>query len=145
MDPLSIAASAIAFVGACRKLASGLKFLRDLSRAPEEITALTDELNDLQHVLLAVGLVVRKRKDNVLGELLSPLFAKVDRIIHELCDECGACPQRLKQDDEYLDQLKTQLLARFKWTRAKRRVGQLRKRLKIVRLDFANSLAAISL
>lgn len=146
MDPISIAASTIAFIGACRKLASGLRFLSDVSQAPKEVLALTDELHDLQHVLTAVGLVVRKRGDNILGSLLVPLFHKVDRIIHELCDVCGACPQKLKQDDEYYgEQLKIHLLARFRWTLAKQRVNELRERLKVLRLDFSNSLAATSL
>ena len=145
MDPLSIAASSIAFIGACRKLVAGFKFLRSLLRAPEEILALTDELNDLQNTLTAVYLVTRKRHDKVFEELLAPLFSRIDRIIHEICDTCGVCPHKLKEDDEQAEQLKGQLLARFKWTRAKSRVGELREQLKVIRLDFANSLAAISL
>ena len=145
MDPLSIAASSLAFIGACRKLATGLKFLRDLSRAPEEVLALADELTDLQNVLTAVALVTRKRQDTIFLTLLSPLFTKADRILRELCEVCGTCPHRLKEHDECTEQLKAQLLARFKWTRAKSRVGELRERLKIIRLDFSNSLATISL
>lgn len=145
MDPLSIAASCIAFTGACRKLASGLRFLRDVSRAPEEVLALTDELNDLQNVLTAVGLIARKRRDDFLGILLTPLFDKVDRIVVELCEMCGMCPQKLKEDEEFTEQLKLRLLARFKWTLAKKRVDELREKLKVVRLDFSNSLAATSL
>ena len=145
MDPISIAASSIALIHACRKLATGIKFLIDLSRAPEEILELADELSDLQNVVAAVSTIIRKRQDDILGVLLCPLFAKVDRILNEICDLCGACPQKVKEDNDYTEQLKIQLLARFKWTRAKKRVGELRERLKVARLDFANSLAAISL
>lgn len=147
MDPISITASAIAFVGACRKLVSGFKFLRDLSQAPEDILTLTDELNDLQNTLTAIGLVTRKHRDEFVGVLLAPLFQRVDHIIRELCRICGVCPERLKQveDDVYTEQLKFQLLTRFKWTREKGRVGELRERLKVVRQDFANSLATVSL
>ena len=145
MDPLSITASTLAFIGACRKLVAGFRFLKDLSRAPEEILALTDELNDLHNTLTAVHLVTRRHQDKLVGLLLTPLFVKVDGIIYELCDFCGACPQRMKEDGDYLEDLKLQLLARFKWTRAKNRVGELRERLKVLRLDFANSLAAIGL
>lgn len=145
MDPVSIAASSIAFISACRKLAAEPKFLRALSKAPDDVLALTDELNDLQNVLRAIHLVTRKRQDNVFGDLLAPLFAKVDRVIHELCDVCGTCPHQLKNDSEHAEQIKSHLLARFKWTRAKDRVGELRDRLKSIRLDFANSLATVSL
>lgn len=145
MDPISIAASTIAFVGACHKLASGLRFLSDVSHAPKEILALIDELNDLQNVLTAVGLVTRQRRDDILEKLLSPLFSQVDRVIYELCDLCGACPQKLKGDDDYGEQLRLHLLGRCKWTLAKNRVIELRERLRVVRLDFSNSLAATSL
>ncbi|KAK4691601.1 hypothetical protein P7C71_g5429, partial [Lecanoromycetidae sp. Uapishka_2] len=144
MDPLSITASAIAFVGVCRKLASGFRFLKDLSRVPQDILALADELDDLQNTLIAVSLVTRRRRDEFLEVLLSPLLKKVDEIFGELCALCGACSRRLKAEEDYAEQLKI-LLARFKWTQAKSRVGHLRERLKIVRLDFANQLAAATL
>ena len=147
MDPLSIAASAIAIVGACRKLVKGFKFLKELSRAPEDILALTDELNDLQNTLTAISLVTRDHRNEIVGVLLAPLFHKVEHIIRELCAICLVNPDRLNEveEDVYTEQLKIQLLTRFKWTRERRRVGQLRERLKIVRLDFANSLATVSL
>ena len=140
MDPVSIAASSITFISACRKLVAGLKFLRDLSRAPEEVLALTDELNDLQNVLTAVGLITCKRQDQIFGVLLSPLFGKVDLIIHELCDVCGACSQRLKEDEEYSEQLSHQLLARFKWTRGQKRVGEKILSLRPASRDWSGQL-----
>ena len=147
MDPLSITASAIALIGACRKLVKGFKFLKQVSRAPEEILALTDELTDLQNTLTAISLATRNHRNAFVGVLLAPLFHKVEHIIRELCSICSVCPNRLKEveDDVYTDQLKTELLTRFKWTRARRRVSELRERLKIVRLDFANSLATVTL
>ena len=147
MDPLSIATSAITIVGVCRKLVKGFEFLKTVSRAPEDILALTDELNDLQNTLTAIGLVTRNHRIEFIGVLLAPLFHKVEHIIQELCSICSICPDGLNEVEEsvHTEQLKFQLLARFKWTRERRRVGQLRERLKVVRLDFANSLATASL
>ena len=147
MDPLSITASAFAFVGACRKLVKGFRFLREVSRAPDDILALTEELNDLQNTLTAIGLVTRQRRNQFVGVLLAPLSHRVDHVIRELCGICGVCPDRLKdvEDDVDTDQLKFHFLTRFKWTREKGRVGELRERLKVVRLEFANSLATVSL
>ncbi|KAL8752310.1 MAG: hypothetical protein Q9184_005776, partial [Pyrenodesmia sp. 2 TL-2023] len=102
-----------------------LRFLSDVSHSPKEILALIDELNDLRNVLTAIGLVTQQRRDYSLDNLLSPLFSQVDRIIHELCELCGACPQKLKADDDYGEQLKFRLLARCKWTLAKGRVIEL--------------------
>ena len=152
MDPLSIAASAIAIVGVCRKLVKGFKFLKEVSGAPEDILAvtdelITDELNDLQNTLTAISLVTQNHRNEFVGVLLAPLFHRVEHIIRELCGICSVCPDRLNEEEEdvYTDQLKIQLLTRFKWTRERRRVGQLRERLRVVRLDFANSLATVSL
>ena len=147
MDLLSITVSAFAFVGACRKLVHGFKFLKELSRAPEDILALTDELNGLQHTLTAIGLATRQHRNEVVAVLLAPLFQRVDNVIRELCGLCGVSPEKLQEveDDVYTEQIKFQLLTRFKWTREKGRVGELRERLKVVRLDFANSLATVSL
>ena len=147
MDPLSITASAIAIVGACRKLNSGFKFLKEISRAPKDILALTDELNALQNTLTAIGLVTRDRHDDLVRFLLAPLFHRVDHVIRELCGICGVSPERLAEVEEtlYADELRLQLLTRFQWTRQKERVGQLREQLKVVRLDFANSLVTVSL
>ena len=147
MDPLSITASAFAIVGACRKLNSGFKFLKELSRAPKDILALTDELHALQNTLTAIGLVTRDRQNDLVRVLLTPLFHRVDHVIRDLCGICGVCPERLAEVEEnsYTDELRLQLLARFKWTRQKERVGRLREQLKVVRLDFANSLVTVSL
>ena len=147
MDPLSIAASAFAIVGACRKLNSGFKFFKELSRAPKDVLALTDELNAVQNTLTAIGLVTRHRHDDLVRVLLTPLFHRVDHVIRELCGICGVSPERLAELDEnlYTDELRMQLLTRFKWTRQKERVGQLREQLQVVRLDFANSLVTMSL
>lgn len=147
MDPLSATASAFAFVGACRKLVNGLRFLKEVSRAPEDILALTEELHDLQNTLTAIGSITRKHQNDFVGILLTPLFHRVDHVIRELCGICRVCPDRLKdvEDDVDTDQLKFHLLTRVEWTREKRRVGELRERLKVVRLDFANSLGTVSM
>ena len=81
----------------------------------------------------------------MLRDLLSPLFHKVDWIIEELCGLCGVCPRRLQEEKDHFERLKIRLVAPFKWTRAKDRVGELRAGLKLVRLDFANQLAAVTL
>ncbi|KAK3174833.1 hypothetical protein OEA41_002079 [Lepraria neglecta] len=133
MEPLSIATSAVCFVSACRRLAKGFKFLRELSRAPDDILALIEELDRLQTILTALDIVTQENRD---------------RIIKELCEIGGVAPQKLKEsgeDDAKMAQLKPQLLDRFNWTRAKRRVGELCESLKVLRLDFANSLAALNL
>ena len=144
---LSITASALALVGACNKLIQGITFLKGLSRAPEEILALSDELHALQNTLTAISLVMRDRRHELTGTLLAPLFPRAEHIIRELCDICGMSPERLAEVEEtvYTDDSKMQLMTRFKWAREKRRVRQLQERLRVVCLDFANALATVSL
>ena len=140
MDPISVTASAIAFIGACRGLITAFDKLKDVSRAPEDIMALKDELTGLQHTLTAVDLITRNRQDDFLEELLSPLFDRVHYIIEELCQLCGLSARRLREAG-YAKRLKVRVVARFKWARDKERVEKLRDQLTVVRLDFANHMA----
>ena len=48
-------------------------------------------------------------------------------------------------EDGYVEHLKIPMLARLKWTRDRQRIEKLRDRLKVVRLDFANQMAAVTL
>lgn len=144
MDPITLTTSAIAFIGACRGLIAAFDKMKDVSRAPEDIMALKDELTGLQDTLTAVDLITRNRQDDLLELLLSPLFHRVHYIIEELCQLCGSSARRLRED-EYAKHLKLRVVARFKWARDKERVEKLRDRLKVVRLDFANQMAVATL
>ena len=148
MEPLSITASVVSFVSACRRLAKCFKFLRELSRAPDDILALIEELDRLQTILTALDIVTQENRGDSIGAHFSCLFEQSDRIIKELCEIGGVAPQKLKEsgeDDNKMAQLKLQLQDRFNWTRAKRRIGELCGSLRVLRLDFANSLAALNL
>ena len=144
MDPISVTASAIAFIGACRGLIAAFDKMKDVSQAPEDIMALKDELTGLQHTLTAVDLITRNCQDDVLEVLLSPLFHRVHCIIEELCRLSGLSARRLRED-EHAKHLKFRGVARFKWARDKERVENLRDRLKVARLDFANQMAVATL
>lgn len=147
MEPLSIAASAVSFVSACRRLAEGFKFLRDLSRA-DDILALVEEIDRMQTILTALDIVTQEFRGYFIGAQFSCLFEQSDRIIKELCEIGSIAPQKFKEsgeDNNKMAQLEPQLLDRFNWNRAKRRAGELCESSKVLRLDFASSLAALNL
>lgn len=54
MDPLSIAASAIALLEATRRISKGLQRLIALKRVPELLLALNNEMSDLQVILAQI-------------------------------------------------------------------------------------------
>ena len=121
MDPLSITTSAIALVGACRKLNDRVHFYKSLSRAPEVISVLSDEVHALQNTLTAIGLAMRYyyADDDLAGARFAPLFHRVDLIVQESCDVCVIYPNGLAAEMEETgvstkQQRRLQLVTRFR-------------------------------
>ncbi len=145
MDPFSITIGTVTLIGVCGELIKGIELLRKASQAPQDISDLIDELNDFQNVLNAVKLVTQCRAKNELGDLLVPHFRKAQRVIEELSDICGIQRSEKGLDDDFSEICEPHKVSHFKWTRNKRRIAALRERLKIIRLDLANQLAAMTL
>ena len=155
MDPLSIAASTIALVGFCRKLSHGLATLKDLSRVPDEIAALLDELQDLRNVLATVCVVLDQRLsiEGLHGhtEELKSLLVKAGRITSSIATHCGITinqdsnPGPDKGQDSFSGPVLLDPLTRFRWLKDRRKIDNYRQRLKIVRTDIANHLASLNL
>ena len=148
MEPLSIVASTINLVDACSVLVKGFKILKQLSGAPKEIQALIEELNRLQQILTALDIVTREDRDGSIGRSFSILLEQSERMIKELCKIAGVSFHSLNEAGEVRDKMakvELQLRGKFEWYRAKRRVGELCEKLKVLRLDFANSLATLNL
>lgn len=146
MDPLSITASAVTFIGACRRLALGFDLLKDLSHATHDVRSLVEELAALQSVLTAINLVALKRQGPVSGLDLSHTFRKVDNILTELCKISGVPFECLKDGNEpEIERLRLQLRDRVRWACEKKRVALLCGKLKTVRMALANKLAGLTL
>lgn len=64
MDPLSIATGVITFVGACNALASTIKKLHHLRKAPKELEDLEDEITALRSSTESIGYLVQAQCNN---------------------------------------------------------------------------------
>lgn len=78
MDPLSIAASLIALIGAAEKIAVGIDKLASLRNAPASVLALNNELSDLRLVLREVEPLIEKHYDAIASERTTPVPAPGD-------------------------------------------------------------------
>ncbi|KAL8731479.1 MAG: hypothetical protein Q9181_004289 [Wetmoreana brouardii] len=155
MDPLSITASTIALVGLGLKLLKGLEILKDLSHIPDDISALIDELQDLQDVLAAVCVATKQRAS--VGGLrecsieLKSLLSKAGDIFASIANHCGitiSVQHDVGREDLGSSSGSTpnlDLLARFRWLKDRKKIDQYRRRLKVLRLDIGNHLASLSL
>ena len=64
MDPFSIATGVITFVGACNALASTIKKLHHLRKAPKELEGLEDEITALRSSTESLGYLVHTQCNN---------------------------------------------------------------------------------
>ena len=67
MDPLSIAASIVALIGAAEGIAVGINKLASLKNAPASVLALNNELSDLRLVLGEVQPLLEKHYQTTKG------------------------------------------------------------------------------
>ena len=67
MDPLSIAASIVALIGAAESIAVGINKLASLKNAPASVLALNNELSDLRIVLAEIQPLLEKHYTATAG------------------------------------------------------------------------------
>ena len=67
MDPLSIAASIVALIGAAESIAVGINKLASLKNAPASVLALNNELSDLRLVLAEIQPLLEKHYTATAG------------------------------------------------------------------------------
>lgn len=67
MDPLSIAASIVALMGATEGIAVGINKLASLKNAPASVLALNNELSDLRLVLAEIQPLLEKHYTAIAG------------------------------------------------------------------------------
>ena len=105
-DPLSIIASVIAVLGAAESAGKALNRIRDMTNAPDEILALSNEISDLTVVLKHVETYVTGANGAVISlehlEHLSLLvrraqskLAQLEQIMHDHLPVSGGANRRM--------------------------------------------------
>ena len=96
MDPLSISASIVALLGAARAAVNGLKKLRSIYHASNNLLALFNELSDFQVVLGALSSAITQRADiplesTLIGQNLAKLIDRAKIVTRKIKETTDAC------------------------------------------------------
>ena len=141
-DPLSIIASILAVIGAAESVGKTLNRIRDITNAPDEVLALSNEISDLTVVLKHVETYVTAADGAVISlenlEHLSVLakraqskLAQLERIMHNHLPEPGGANRRSS-------------LLRLQWALLKTKVDGLRVDLRDIKLSIVVQMTTVT-
>jgi hypothetical protein len=145
-DPLSILASVVTLMGACSTIAKDSdSLIRKFKDAPDELLALSNEINDFQAVLSEIrNACLSNPQGNVSGpalvghQLLTPLNDNVNRARAQL-DDLGKFMTSVTKHVNGSTDLR---VSRTEWFKKSRTLANKRERLKETRLQIHFRLAA---
>jgi hypothetical protein len=145
-DPLSVLASVVTLMGACSTIAKDSdSLIRKFKDAPDELLALSNEINDFQAVLSEIrNACLSHPQGNVPGpalvghQLLMPLSDNVNRAREQL-DDLG---RFLTSVTKHVDRSTDLSVNRLEWVKRSRTLAKKRERLRETRLQIHFRLAA---
>lgn len=134
MDPLSVAASVIAVIGAIHAGSKGLQVIYYNTRnAPKEVDILRHELSSLESSLRQIhGFLQQNLPDSSAAhiETLAECVTRADEQTKEINDLLVSPFIRIRR-------LSSANQTRFAWMQNKSKIANLRNGLQVVRLDLA--------
>ena len=125
MEPLSVAASVVAVLGAARRLSKGIGLLKAAKGAPESLDDLLSYLSGIEEVLLAIQDIPTEPSTispglaRVLGRTKAK-FVEMDALIQYTLTEAG----------------KSSKVDRWQWLRKRDKVEKLQRQLDALRNDL---------
>ena len=142
MDPLSITASCVTVVAAAGSVTKGLKKLHDLTKVPEVVLSIMNEVADLTLVLQDIRFNFHRDSSHV------PHAAVI--VIEQLLDRAQTTLLELDQIINYRLLLPPKdngklTFSRSAWILEERHVQQLQISLRTTRLDIAARFSALNL
>ena len=140
MEPLSVAASVFAVIGAASATLKTLAKLRALPNAPDELSVLINELSDIQAVLWQVVSVVQGREAEAGG----PLEA-LHRQVEHAQERLLALDQLVHYHLVDYNEARELQVARLAWVRANHKVKALQEELRGIRLNIGTTLQTLTL
>jgi len=146
MDPLSIAAGAIAITQAASMVALGIRTLRSLANGPTEFAELLEDLTSLEGVL-----ELTRASIEALQTLGSQLPARsvaalqtLHRELRHCTDKIEQLAQRLLAGSKGVDKKGQPRVSRTRWLREKDTVADLRARVQRLHLGLSTCFAAVN-
>ena len=141
-DPLSITTSIIAVIGAAETVGKTLNRIRDMTNAPDEILALSNEISDLTVVLKhvetyataadrAVTSPEHLEHILVLAKRAQSRLAQLERVMHKYLPGPVAASWRSS-------------LSRFRWACLKTKINGLRVDLRDIKLSIIVQIGTVT-
>ena len=141
-DPLSIVASIIAVIGAAQSLGKAVNRIRDITNAPDEVLALSNEISDLTVVLKHVETYVAGAEGaaisrenleqlSVLAKRAQSRLAQLELIMHDHLPRTGGASRRSSR-------------LRLQWALLKTKVDGLRVDIRDIKLSIIVQIASVT-
>ena len=144
MDPLSVTASCIAVAGAGGVAIKGLKKLRDITKLPDVLLSIINEVADLTLVVQDIKSSFQSQQDstNISQSSIAVITQLIDRAQATLLLLDQVINYRLLQSPKLNGEI---TFSRSAWILEEQRVQRLQASLRTTRLDLATSFAALNL
>ena len=143
MDPLSITASCIAVAQAGGAVVKGLKKLRDITKVPDIILSIINEVADLTLVIQDVRISFQLCQDpsniSQASSVINHLLDRAQTILLELDQIINYRLLQPPKDNGAIS------FSRSAWVFEESRVQRLQSSLRAIRLDIAARFAALNL
>ena len=142
-DPLSIAASVIAVVGAAEGVGKTINKIRNIREAPNELLALINEISDLKIVLSDIGNHLTRNTSNlqVQEEQSQHMAILLDRAKEQLLRLDGLVQYRLVRPESTSQKVR---ISRQEWVKATSTIKKFRDSLRDNRLNIIAQMAVIN-
>ena len=137
MDPLSISASILALLGAARAAVNGLKKLRSIYHASNNLLALFNELSDFQVVLGALSSAITQRADvplesTLIGQNLAKLIDRAEIVTRKIKETIDACITESEAGPK---------ISRRSWLRRQHSLKLLQEEIRAINQSLSTSLS----
>ena len=144
MDPLSITASCIAIAGAGGAAVKGLKKIRDLSKVPDVLLSIMNEVADLTLVIQDIrsSFQLHQNSSNISRASISVINQLLDRVQATLLELDQVINYRLLLPPKRNGEI---AFSRSSWVLEETRVRRLQSSLRTTRIDLVTRFAALSL
>ena len=142
-DPLSIAASIIAVIGAAESVGKTLTKIRNIRNTPSEVLALINEISDLRVILgdFEGYIAQNTASPQLLEKQLNHMSILLQRAKDRLLELDQLVEYRLLTPESRSDQIR---VSRRKWARSQDTVKRFRRSLRDIRLNIVAQMVVVN-
>ena len=141
-DPLSLAVSIIAVLGAAEGVAKGIMKIYSIRNAPDEILALNNEVSDLQILMYDIRHFIKDSPESQLSqEHVQHLVSSVNRAKEKLLQLNELMQYKIIKPQTSSNQLK---ISKREWLKAAQVINRSRQSLRDIRSNITTRFLLIN-